>query len=472
VTLHLGEVDRRRLWQRLVERIEAYDEGVDRLRVAPALDVGALRDLLAPWDFATPRDAVAAVDFAADALQAHQVHTAHPMYFGLFNPAPTTAGIAADALVAAFNPQMAAWSHNPFAAEAETHMVRALAARFGLPVATSDGTFCSGGAEANHTAVLAALCHHFPAFRADGVRALPGNPVLYVSAEAHHSFLKAARLCGLGTSAVREVPVEDDTLRLRVDALADLVRRDRAAGHLPFLVVATLGTTAAGAIDPIAEIAELAGREGLWLHADAAWGGAAALVPELRPLLAGVERADSITVDAHKWFSVPMAAGLFLTRHAWALSSTFRVAAGYMPREAQALGRDDPYAHSMQWSRRFIGLKLFLSLAVAGWDGYAAAIRSMTALGDRLRRGLRERGLEIRNHTPLPLVCAAEPGADAARVQATVDRVVGSGRAWVSFVLLAGRRPAVRACITSHRTEERHVDALVELLGPVEGAGS
>jgi aromatic-L-amino-acid decarboxylase len=287
--------------------------------------------------------------------------------------------------------------------------------------------------------------------------------VFYVSSEAHHSFLKAARLCGLGTSAVREVPV-DDALRLRVDALADLVRRDRAAGHLPFLVVATLGTTAAGAIDPIAELADLAGREGLWLHADAAWGGAAALVPELRPLLAGVERADSITVDAHKWFSVPMAAGVFLTRHAGILTSTFRVAAGYMPREAQALGRDDPYAHSMQWSRRFIGLKLFLSLAVAGWDGYAGAIRSMTALGDRLRSALRERGFEIRNHTPLPLVCAAEPGADAARVQAMVDHVVGSGRAWVSFVLLSGRWPAVRACITSHRTESRHVDALVDIL--------
>jgi aromatic-L-amino-acid decarboxylase len=463
MTLHLDADGRHRLWGRLVERIEHYDDGVAGLRVAPVLDLEALRAELAPFDFAAPMDPVAALDRVADALEKHQVHTAHPMYFGLFNPAPTTAGIAADALCAAFNPQLAAWSHNPYAAEAETHLVRALAARFGLPAATADGTLCSGGAEANHTAVLAALGHHFPAWRTEGLRALPASPVLYVSAEAHHSFLKAARLCGLGTAAVREIPV-DDALRMRVDALGDAVRRDRAAGHLPFLVVATLGTTAAGAIDPVAGIADLAAREGLWLHADAAWGGAAVLVPELRAHLAGVERADSVTVDAHKWFSVPMAAGVFLTRHAGVLTSTFRVAAGYMPREAQALGRDDPYAHSMQWSRRFIGLKLFLSLAVVGWDGYAESVKSMTTLGDRLRAGLRERGFEIRNRTPLPLVCSAPPGADDAGLRALVDRVVGSGKAWVSFVLLAGRVPAVRACITSHRTEARHVDALVELM--------
>ena len=459
--LHLAAAERERLWRRLLERIESYTEGVPGLRVSPVLDVDALRGLLAPFDFARPIDPVHALDLAADALQAQQVHTAHPMYFGLFNPAPTTAGIAADALVAAMNPQMAAWSHNPFAAEAEAHVVRALGARFGL--AEADGTFCSGGAEANHTAVLAALCHHFPAFAEGGVRALPGQPVFYVSSEAHHSFLKAARLCGLGTSAVREIDV-DDGLRLRPDVLADAIAADRAAGHLPFLAVATLGTTSAGAIDPAGAIADVAARERLWFHADAAWGGAAVLVPELRPLLAGVERADSVTVDAHKWFSVPMAAGLFLTPRPGVLDATFRVAAGYMPREARALGRHDPYAHSMQWSRRFIGLKLLLSLAVAGWAGYEDAIRTMTRLGARLRDGLRARGFEIRNDTPLPLVCFAEPGADGARVQAMTERVVGSGRAWVSTVLLRGSVPAVRACITNHRTTEDHVDALVDLM--------
>jgi aromatic-L-amino-acid/L-tryptophan decarboxylase len=429
--------------------------------VAPVLDLDALRALLAPFDFEQPMDACRALDLAADALEAQQVHTPHPMYFGLFNPAPTTAGIAADALVAALNPQMAAWSHNPFAAEAEVHLVRALGTRFGLHDA--DGTFCSGGAEANHTALLAALCRRFPAFREGGLRALPGQPVLYVSAEAHHSFLKAARLCGLGTAAVREIAV-DDALRMRTDLLSEAIAADRAAGHLPFLVVATLGTTSAGALDPAEAIATVAAREQLWFHADAAWGGAAALVPELRPLLAGVERADSVTVDAHKWFSVPMAAGLFLTPHHDVLEATFRVAAGYMPSEAQALGRRDPYGHSMQWSRRFIGLKLLLSLAVAGWDGYTDAVRGMTRLGARLRAGLLDAGWEIRNDTPLPLVCAAEPGADAARVQAVAARVVDSGRAWVSTVLLRGAVPAIRACITNHRTTADHVDALVREL--------
>src|SRR5207249_952234 len=143
--------------------------------------------------------------------------------------------------------------------------------------------------------------------------------------------------------------------------------------------------TSAGAIDPIPDLAGIAEREGLWYHVDAAWGGAAALLPELRPRLAGIERADSITFDALKWLSVPMGAGIFLTRHPSILERTFGTGTSYMPRDAAGLDVVDPYSHSMQWSRRFIGLKVYLSLLVAGWDGYAAAIRHQVAMGDRLR---------------------------------------------------------------------------------------
>lgn len=183
-----------------------------------------------------------------------------------------------------------------------------------------------------------------------------------------------------------------------VAALADLVARDRAAGRAPFFIAATAGTTNAGAVDPIAEVAR---RERLWLHVDAAWGGAAALCPELRSLLAGIGRSDSITFDAHKWLSVPMGAGMFLTREAGILRRTFQVAgAAYMPPPHRP-DCADPYAHSMQWSRRFAGLKVFLSLLVAGWDGYAAAIREQVALGRRLR----EAGFAVVNETELPVVC-------------------------------------------------------------------
>jgi glutamate/tyrosine decarboxylase-like PLP-dependent enzyme len=464
--LLLDEQTRAALWRRLGEVVEGHVEGVRSLPVAPRLDPASLRAELAAVDFETPLGAVQALDLAANGLRRHQVHTPHPRYYGLFNPAPATMGIAADALVAAFNPQIAAWSHSPFAAEVERHLVRAFGARLGY--AETDGVFCSGGAEANHTAVLAALASTFPAFGERGLRALPGAPVLYVSSEAHHSFLKAARLCGLGTAAVREVAV-DASLRMDVDALRARIAEDRAAGHVPFLLVATAGTTGAGAIDPLPALADVARAERLWLHADAAWGGAAALAPELRETLHGIERADSITLDAHKWLSVPMGAGMLLTRHPQALERTFRVAAGYMPREAEGLDVIDPYAHSMQWSRRCIGLKLFLTLAVAGWDGYAQTVRDMTALGRALRGRLERAGWKAVNDTPLPVVCFVDTtqaqGARADYLARVAAAVLASGQAWLSTVnLLGGSLPALRACITNHRTVAADLDALVETL--------
>src|SRR5262249_46635935 len=161
--------------------------------------------------------------------------------------------------------------------------------------------------------------------------------------------------------------------------------------------VATAGTTSAGAIDPVGDLAEIASREGIWFHVDAAWGGAAALVPELRPALGGIEKADSITFDAHKWLSAPMGAGLYLTRHSNVLPRAFGVATDYMPRDAADLEVVDPFMHSMQWSRRFIGLKVFMALLVAGWEGYAEAIRRQVAMGDRLRERLQASGWGVVN---------------------------------------------------------------------------
>jgi glutamate/tyrosine decarboxylase-like PLP-dependent enzyme len=466
--LLLDEEARGALWQRLIREIETYTATVPERPVAPRLDRAALSSLLAPFDFSRPVPPDEALRFAVKGLSEQQVHSAHPRYFGLFNPAPTTMGIAADALVAAFNPQVAARSHNPFAAEVEAHLVQAFGARFGYSSHEVDGAFASGGAEANHTGLLTALVNAFPAFAEGGARSLARDPVLYVSGEAHHSFLKAARLSGVGTRAVRTVTV-DALFRMDPQALAACILQDRAAGRAPFMVVATAGTTSAGAIDPLGALASIAQREGLWLHVDAAWGGAAALVPELRPLLAGIERADSITFDAHKWLSAPMGAGLYLTRRRGILERTFRVDAGYMPKDAAGLPVGDPFARSMQWSRRFIGLKVFLSLAVAGWDGYAEALRGMVSMGRSLREGLAASGWEAVNDTPLPLVCfvdARHPeGRSAERIEALAKHVVGSGRAWISPVRLGPEaRPALRACITNYRTDAADIAALLEAL--------
>jgi glutamate/tyrosine decarboxylase-like PLP-dependent enzyme len=460
VTLMLDERARAELWQRVGETIETYAREVAQLPVSTEPNPAEIRARLAPFDFTravAPNDAV---EFVARCLRQYQVHTPHPRYFGLFNPAPTTMGIAADALAAAFNPQMAAWSHNPFAAEVEAHLVRAFGARFGY--AETDGTFCSGGAEANHTAVLTALTHTQSEYGRGGVRALAAQPVLYISSEGHHSIIKAARLCGLGTAAVREIPV-DEKLKMDCAALGAQIERDRAAGFAPFMIVATLGTTNSGVVDPVDELADVAAQNNLWLHADAAWGGAAALVAELRPLLRGIERADSITFDAHKWLSVPMGAGLYLTRHAGILTRTFRVENAYMPRAVETEHDiSSPYEHSMQWSRRFTGLKVFLSLLVAGWDGYAQAIRQQTAMGALLRRELAQNDWAVVNETELPVVCFVDRAQDDAQLSEIAADVLASGRVWISTTRLGNGQHVLRACITNYRTDERDVRALVE----------
>ncbi len=461
--LRLEREERKAVWDELSRILENYCTEVDNWPVTPELHPEKIRALLAPCDFSSAVDPMQALKLAAYGLKNYQVHTPHPRYYGLFNPAPTTMGIVADALVAGFNPQLAAWSHSPFAVEVEHHLVRAIGSRFGYSPSAGDGTFTSGGMEANHTAVLAALTSRFPQFAAKGLRALDAQPVLYASSESHHSFLKSARLCGLGTDAVRRIDV-DANLRMNPDSLRGAIVQDHKNGFAPFLVVATAGTTNAGVIDPLPALADAAIEQGLWYHVDAAWGGGAAFVPELRFLLDGIERADSITFDAHKWLSAPMGAGLFLTRHADILDRTFRIATDYMPRDASGLDIVDPHLHSMQWSRRFIGLKVFLSMLTAGWDGYAEAIRHQTRMGALLRAGLAAAGWEIVNDTPLPVICFAKPGATAQEHQEIVAKIVRSGAAWISTTVLPGARTVLRACITNYRTQETDIAALIALL--------
>ncbi len=461
--LLLDSNQREHLWNAVAQIIEKYVTGIRELPASADPSPDTVRSLVNRFDFSRPMAANEAVQLAAEALAATQVHTPHPRYFGLFNPTPTTMGIAADALVAAFNPQLAVWKHNPFATEVERRLIRELGTRFGYAPNDTDGIMCSGGSEANHTALLAALTHSFPELGSDGVRSLKAQPVFYVSAESHHSFHKAARLCGLGSSAVREVPV-DDNLRIQPAALESAIRDDRKNGYAPFLIVGTAGTTNAGAIDPLADVAAIAAREKIWFHADAAWGGAAVLVPEMRPLLAGIERADSITIDAHKWLCVPMGAGIFITRHREILKRTFHISAAYVPPPARGMETAEAYESSLQWSRRFIGLKLFLAVAVAGWDGYAETIRHMTEMGAELRRDLEGAGWEVLNPTPLPICCfrdAARPENSADYLEAIVREVIASGKAWISTTRLRNRTPVLRACITSYRTNREDLGILI-----------
>lgn len=455
-----AEVQRRVLAE-VSERLVSWGDEVERERVAVQAVPAEVQAAVNELDLETGGDIGEATEAVCALLARWTVHTTHPRYFGLFNPTPTFAGIAAELITAGFNPQLAVWSHAPAAVEMERAALKLVADRAGLPEAAV-GSFTTGGAEANGSAVALALTRQFPGVDDHGLQSLGGQPVLYASDESHHAWLKIAHQAGLGRAAVHFVPVDED-LRMDLAALRARIAQDRQAGQLPFLLVATAGTTSGGVIDPLLEAATVADDEGLHYHVDAAWAGAAVLSDRLRPLLGGIERADSLTVDAHKWLSVPMGAGMFLTPHAQALAATYRVTAAYMPDPTDAAA--DPYAISVQWSRRFIGLKLFLTLATAGRRGYARQLEADAELGDRLRNQLAEAGWRIVNRTPLPVVCFVDPDRadDVDHHDRIAEAVVGSGTAWISSTSLAGQ-PALRACVISHRSSLSHLDQLVEAL--------
>jgi glutamate/tyrosine decarboxylase-like PLP-dependent enzyme len=205
--------------------------------------------------------------------------------------------------------------------------------------------------------------------------------------------------------------------------------------------------------------------ERLWFHVDAAWGGAAIISPRLRDHLEGIDAADSITCDAHKWFSVPMGAGMFFCRHRDAVIDAFRAETSYMPDRA-AGPLLDPYTTSVQWSRRFIGLKLFVALAQQGERGYADMIEHQARMGDVLREALDGAGWRIVNTTPLPLVCFTRDGLVTANFLAALhERQI----AWMSEVRLAGGAPVLRACITSFRTTESDIRWVVREMSRLTG---
>jgi glutamate/tyrosine decarboxylase-like PLP-dependent enzyme len=428
--------------------------------IVPQVTPREIRSYLAShYDFAKP---LALDDICADVermLQTWQVQVTHPRYLGLFNPSVTAASVIADTLTAMYNPQLATWRTSPAANEMERHVLAWLTAKFGLPADAIAG-FTSGGAEANFSAVVVALTRAFPDFGDRGLRHLSASPTVYVTSEAHLSFNKIAHMTGLGRRAIRTVST-DRHLKMDLGDLARQVAADRQDGCAPFMVVGTAGTTAAGVIDPLPELASFCRSEGLWFHVDAAWGGAAVISPRLRHYLGGVEAADSITCDAHKWFSVPMGAGMFFCRHPDAVSAAFRGEAFYMPRKTAGPVLD-PYTTSAQWSRRFIGLKLFLALAHYGESGYVEMIEHQTRMGDVLRESLKRAGWRVVNSTPLPLVCFTRDGLDTAKFLAALyERQI----AWMSEVRLGDAAPVLRACITSFRTTESDIDWVVREMG-------
>jgi glutamate/tyrosine decarboxylase-like PLP-dependent enzyme len=430
---------------------------IPRRRVSPDFDVESFRRRLKEFDFETPSSLPELLPWVIEQLEHGIVHLTHPRYFGLFNPTPTYASECADRIVGAFNPQLATSTTSPMPVELEAHVISAVAERAGFPPHAT-GHFTTGGSEANATALNCALTRANPAVGWDGVAAFAGRPIIYVSADAHLAWYKIAHQAGIGRSAVRLVATDRDG-RMSVAALTEAINSDIAQKNIPVMLVATAGTTGAGMIDPLSACAAFARFHGLWYHVDAAWGGALIASDRLRGTLSGIEAADSVTIDAHKWFATTMGCGMFITRDPGILSKCFHVSTSYMPSNKPGL---DPYVTSQQWSRRFLGLRLFLSLAVAGWRGYAAHIERSVQLAELLKTELRAREWRVVNDSPLAVVCA-EPPPGSAPPREIVRQVVESGTAWVSATVFR-ERDVVRMCITNGQSRPDDIRGLVATL--------
>ena len=401
-------------------------------------------------------------------------HVPSANYFGLMNPTPTYIGVMAEALVAALNPQLATVKRSQIASKIEHETVRWIGERVGWLKSDFSGTFTSGGNEANFTGLALALAAKFPSFIDDGAVSTGAQPVFYASGEAHHSIDKSAGLLGIGRKALRRIPVNEH-IQLDLDRLKQAITNDRRLGSLPFCVVATAGTTNSGAIDDLVAIAEICRQQNLWLHVDGAYGGAAVFSDQHRHLVHGIELADSITIDPHKWLAVPLAAGVILTRYPEMLERVFAVAAPYMPKAAEARGIDNSRI-STQWTRRMNSLKLWLTLEVHGRQAYEEHIDHQMKLAQSFVTWLKSSVyFELATPQLLPIIAfRLKPNGMnheqlASKHAQIVDQVTRDGTRWISETRVAGKS-VLRMMVISYLTEEGHLTALQQSLESVATA--
>ena len=441
----------------LTEALEAAAQRVQAGPVVPSIDAQKFREALEAFELGAPRPLQDALSWAIEHMEHGIVQMSNPRYFGLFNPGANFPAQCADHIVALFNPQLASSASSPVPVALESYLIRTIAARAGFGPETT-GHFATGGSEANYTALICALTRANANYAHEGVLAFGAPVAFYTSRDCHIAWLKIAHQAGIGRAALRLIDT-DGHGRMDPDALARAITQDRAKGSVPVMVVATAGTTGGGMIDPLAACADIAQRESLWFHVDAAWGGAALASEKLRGLLKGIERADSLIIDAHKWLATTMGCAIFITRHGHLLSEAFHASTSFMP---SSVANVDPYLNSVQWSRRFLGLRLFLALAAAGWEGLGKHVERGVEVVERVRARLIAAGWTVLNDSQLAVLDAIPPPA-LGEVRALVRRVVSSGRAWVAPVLFEGR-DAVRICATNGQTSEQDIEELLAAL--------
>jgi aromatic-L-amino-acid decarboxylase len=391
-----------------------------------------------------------------------------PRYFGQFNPTPLPIGVWADALASMLNQNAGAWRNGPTSAMIEARVIRWLCDLLNYGP-QSFGTLASGGSEANLIALKCARDSVAGGIKDRGVRTAAADLVVYASDQCHYSIDKSADILGLGREGVRKIPT-DERFHIRIDALRETIARDRNAGLLPCCIVGVAGTTSTGAIDPLDELAAIARENRCWYHVDAAYGGPLAFSPKHKHKLRGIELADSITFDPHKWMFVPFACGATLVRDGGrVLREAFDMTPEYLNEDRGGADVEfDFFRYGQMGTRRFNSLKLWMAIKFMGRDGYANTVERQIELTEYLAKRIDELKDFKRVGEVETAVCCfrflPSTELDLDRVQQDLQQIIErSGEAWLTTTVLHGRR-AMRVNVNSFLTEQPHIDGLVELL--------
>jgi glutamate/tyrosine decarboxylase-like PLP-dependent enzyme len=447
-----------------LDRIAAY---YDTLPARPVFIPSTSEALRALLDEPLPQNG-APFDSLLEELDTKVVrysrHNAHPRMYGYVASPGTPVTAVGSMIQSALNVNVTAWRSGPAAAELEHVTINWLKEMLGYPKA-SIGLFTSGGSMANFAALAAARSAKAPGNVVHDGFAGARPMCVYVSQEAHFSIAKAAGMLGIGEANVRHVKT-DACFRLNLDDLARLVSEDRAAGRLPFCVVANAGTTATGAIDPIADLAAFAGKNDLWLHVDAAYGGPAALVPGIRPRFAGIDLADSVALDPHKWLYLPVGCGCVLYRDPAAARAAFSHGAEYT--RTIGLERDEAFAfwdYGPELSRPFRALDLWLLMKYAGAKRLSEAIEQNIACAKYFETLVQSApDFEMLAPVELSIFCfryknaEGDPNALNERILIALQK---AGSSYLSNASLRGQF-ALRGCVLNYRTTKRDMDQLLE----------
>jgi len=459
----------------LVDRIAALLDSIAERPVTQGEAPDRIREILGGSglpDHGAPASEL--MDRAADLLMEHSLFNGHPRFMGYITSSAAPLGMLADLLAAAVNANVGAQVLSPMATEIERQTIAWLAELIGVP--DHFGGLCvSGGNMANLTAFLAARTAKAPpALKENGLAAVGADMITYCSKATHTWIDKAITLFGHGSRSLRWIATDADG-RMDLRALDDAIRTDREAGRIPFLGVGTAGDVSTGAVDDLTGLAAICRGHDLWFHVDGAYGAPAAALPELAGMFKGLEEADSIALDPHKWLYAPLEAGCTLVKDPRHLLDAFSAHPAYYHFGGD--GGQPPlnfFELGLQNSRGFRALKVWMMLQQVGREGYVQLMREDIALARRLYEAAQKHPelqaltchLSIATLRYVPSGTGSTAGEEErlnALNRAVLEAIEKGGEAFLSNAVLDGRF-VLRACIVNFRTSEKDIDALVELI--------